>query len=161
MKMKVVLQRVRKASVEIDSQVKGRIGTGYLLLAGFETGDGSFLLEPMMEKIRQVKLFPNEQGRLTYSIEENKGSILIVSQFTLSADLKKGKKPSFTRAMEPSAAEVLYDEFVGAAQKTGIPIESGVFGAMMQVKLQNDGPVTILLDTRQLFPGLHDIHDPA
>jgi len=157
--MKVVLQRVKKASVEVDNNEIGSIGAGYLLFVGFETGDGQYLLTPMFDKIRQIKLFPNEQGRLTHSIEEIGGSILIISQFTLSADLKKGKKPSFTKAMSPVAAEGLYDEFVKVANSTSVPILSGIFGAMMQVKLQNDGPVTILLDTRQLFPGLHQKFD--
>ena len=157
--MKVVLQRVKSASVEIDNRSVADIGAGYLLFVGFESGDGPFLLKPMHEKITQIKLFPDEQGRFNYSIEETGGSILIVSQFTLSADLKKGKKPSFTKAMEPVAAELLYNEFVEIARSTDVPIESGVFGAMMQVQLQNDGPVTILLDTKLLFQALHSQHD--
>ena len=157
--MKVVLQRVKNASVEIENKTFSKIGAGYLLFIGFESGDGSFLLKPLFEKITQIKLFPDEQGRFKYSIEETSGSILIVSQFTLSADLKKGKKPSFTKAMEPVGAESLYNKFVDIARLTDIPIESGVFQAMMQVQLQNDGPVTILLDTRLLFPALHSQHN--
>lgn len=151
----MVLQRVKNASVEIKREAVAKIGAGYLLFIGFETGDGSFLLKPILDKIKQIKLFPDDQGKFAYSIEETSGSMLLVSQFTLSADLKKGKKPSFTGAMDPVAAEILYKEFVEIAQLSGIPIQSGIFGAMMQVILENDGPVTILLDTRQLFPALH------
>ncbi|MCP4754227.1 MAG: D-tyrosyl-tRNA(Tyr) deacylase [Proteobacteria bacterium] len=153
--MKVVLQRVKEASVKVNNEVIARIGTGCLLLVGFEQEDHSNLLQPMIDKIKHLKLFPDEKGRFALSLEEVVGSLLIVSQFTLSAELKKGKKPSFSKALEPEGAETLYDEFVNLAEKAGIPVQTGTFGALMQVVLQNDGPVTILMDSRTLFPSLH------
>ncbi len=153
--MKIVLQRVKQASVVVKEKEVGRIETGYVLLVGFEKDDHNRLLQPMIDKIRRVKLFANEKGRFGLSLKEVSGSLLIVSQFTLSAELKKGKKPSFSKAMEPENAEKLYDEFVDLVRKTDTPVESGVFGAFMQVKIQNEGPVTVLWDSKQLFPSLH------
>jgi len=156
--MKVVLQRVKKASVNVEERVIGSIDVGYLLLVGFEVGDGVFLLEAMLEKINQMKLFPDAMGRFSHSLNEISGSMLVVSQFTLSAELKKGRKPSFTRSLDPKPAEALYDEFIEQARKKNIPVQTGEFGAMMQVSLQNDGPVTIILDSKHLFPLLHEKH---
>ncbi len=152
--MKVVIQRVKKASVSVNQKDVGQINQGYLLLVGFDQGDSAELLQPMLNKICQCKLFPDRKGRFAHSILEVAGELLIVSQFTLSAELKKGKKPSFTRAMDPGDAERLYDEFTDLSRQTGIPVQTGLFGEMMQVSLQNDGPVTILMDSRELFPSL-------
>ncbi|MFH2129728.1 MAG: D-aminoacyl-tRNA deacylase [bacterium] len=153
--MKVVIQRVKKASVSVNQKDVGRIKWGYLLLVGFDQGDQTDLLSPMLNKICQLKLFPDDQGRFAHSIIEVSGELLIVSQFTLSAELKKGKKPSFTRAMDPVEAESLYTRFVDLSRQTGIPTQTGIFGELMQVSLQNDGPVTILMDSRELFPSLY------
>lgn len=153
--MKVVLQRVKNASVSVDEEIVGHINVGYMLLVGFEVGDGSFLLEAMIEKVNQMKLFPDAKGRFSHSLEEISGAMLVVSQFTLSAELKKGRKPSFTKSLDPKLAEVLYDEFIIRARDKNILVQAGKFGAMMQVSLQNDGPVTIILDSNLLFPLLH------
>ncbi len=152
--MKIVIQRVKKASVSVNQKDVGKINKGYLLLVGFDRGDQSNLLQPMLNKICNLKLFPDEQGRFAYSIEEISGELLIVSQFTLSAELKKGKKPSFTKAMDSDEAEEIFNHFVALSRRTGLQIETGIFGASMQVSLQNDGPVTILMDSRELFPSL-------
>lgn len=152
--MKIVLQRVKQANVVVDENVIGQIDHGYLLLVGFEREDHEGLLQPMLDKLRNMKLFPDEQGRFGLSLEEVNGKLLIVSQFTLSANFKKGKKPSLSRAMEPKKAEDFYDRFVQLARETEIPVESGEFGASMQVSLQNDGPVTILMESKELFPAL-------
>ncbi len=152
--MKIVIQRVKKASVSVNQKDVGKINRGYLLLVGFEHGDQSNLLQPMLNKICNLKLFPDEQGRLAYSIEEIAGELLIVSQFTLSAELKKGKKPSFTKAMGSDEAEDFFNRFVALSRQTGLQIRTGIFGELMQVSLQNDGPVTILMDSRELFPSL-------
>lgn len=153
--MKIVLQRVKTADVTIDGEKAAEIGKGYLLLVGFEREDDSRFLQPMKEKIAKLKLFPDENGRFAYSIEEVQGDLLLVSQFTLFADLKKGRKPSLSRALEPADAEELYSRFVEATQSLSVRVETGVFGAYMQVSLQNDGPVTIILDSRELFPSLY------
>lgn len=153
--MKIVLQRVKQARVEIDDTIVGEIGQGYLLLVGFDRGDHEDLLEPMLEKIKKLKLFSDETGRSVYALDEVKGGVLIISQFTLSADLKKGKKPSYSRAMNPEMAEPLYNQFIAMAKTYSWPVETGEFGAMMQVTLQNDGPVTLLMDSKELFPAIH------
>ncbi len=154
--MKVVLQRVCQASVEIDGKTVGEINTGYLLMIGYERGDDSRFNEPMIEKILKIKLFPDDEGRFAYSLTEKQGELLAISQFTLFADLKKGKKPSLSKALEPEKAQNLYDEFVASCSERGIPIKTGIFGAYMQVNLQNDGPVTIILDSKELFPSLYE-----
>ena len=153
--MKIVLQRVKHANVTIDDQCVGEIALGYLLLVGFEAGDDQRFLSPMIDKVLKIKLFPDEKGRFAHSISEVNGSLLIISQFTLFADLKKGKKPSMSKALDPDMANALYDKFVHLSQEKEISVESGEFGAYMQVSLQNDGPVTILLDSKKLFPSLY------
>lgn len=152
--MKIVIQRVKKASVSVNQKNVGIIDKGYLLLIGFDKGDPQKLLLPMLKKTCQLKLFPDDDGRFAYSIEDISGELLIVPQFTLSAELKKGKKPSFTRAMNPDEAERLFNHFVDLSKQTGLPVQTGIFGELMQVSLQNDGPVTILMDSRKLFPSM-------
>lgn len=153
--MKTVLQRVEAAEVAVAGSIVGKIEKGYLLLVGFEKGDDSRVLQPTIDKILQIKLFSDENGRFAHSVRDISGSILLVSQFTLFADLKKGKKPSLSKALEPSAAEALYCEMVKGFRETGVPVQSGVFGAYMQVSLRNDGPVTLILDSKELFPSLY------
>ncbi|MBT3224800.1 MAG: D-tyrosyl-tRNA(Tyr) deacylase [Deltaproteobacteria bacterium] len=152
--MKIVIQRVKKASVSVNQKDVGLINRGYLLLVGFDLGDQLKLLQPMLDKICHLKLFPDDHGRFAYSIEEIAGELLIVSQFTLSAELKKGKKPSFTKALDSDEAEDFFERFVALSRKTGLRIQTGIFGELMQVSLQNDGPVTILMDSKVLFPSL-------
>ncbi len=152
--MKIILQRVKKARVEVDTNIIGKIDRGYLLLVGFDRGDRENLLEPMLDKVLKLKLFPDENNRFNHSIKEMGGSLLIVSQFTLSANIKKGNKPSFSNALEPELAEKLYDQLLDIARSKELPVASGSFGAMMQIHLQNDGPVTIPIDSRDIFPSL-------
>jgi len=153
--MKIILQRVKKADVMINHQITGKIETGYVLLVGFERGDKEILIKPMLDKILKLKLFTDSNDKMNLSLSEVKGELLIISQFTLSADLKKGKKPSFSRALEPSLAKTYYELFLKEAQSSGILVQSGEFGAMMQVTLQNDGPVTLILNSYELFPSLY------
>ncbi len=153
--MRIVLQRVLRSNVEINRQITGKIEQGYLLLVGFEKGDDSRFIKPMMDKILKVCLFPDDKGRFAYSVADIKGSLLIVSQFTLFADLKKGKKPSLSNALPPDMANQLYNEFVEEARSRLVDVETGEFGAYMQVSLQNDGPVTLILDSKELFPSLY------
>jgi D-tyrosyl-tRNA(Tyr) deacylase len=152
--MKIVLQRVKKASVSVNQKDVGMIKKGYLLLVGFDQGDPREILQPMLNKICQLKLFADDDGRFAYSIQEVSGELLVVSQFTLSAELKKGKKPSFSKALNPEAAQILFDQFVVLCRQVGLSVQTGIFGESMQVSLQNDGPVTILMDSRELFPSL-------
>jgi len=153
--MKIIIQRVKQAHVEVDRQIIGQIGQGYLLLVGFDRDDHIELLQPMLDKVLKINLFPDESGRFGFSVKDISGSLLIVSQFTLSANIKKGKKPSFSHAMEPVKAEEFYENFVQLAKSSGVPVATGSFGASMQVSLQNDGPVTIPMDSRELFPSLY------
>ncbi|MCG8334791.1 MAG: D-aminoacyl-tRNA deacylase, partial [Proteobacteria bacterium] len=125
------------------------------LLVGFEQGDHSGFLAPMIDKLLKIKLFSDDSGRFAYSLPEVNGAVLVVSQFTLFADLKKGKKPSLSKALLPDAANRLYEEFISELKSNDIIVESGEFGAYMQVHIQNDGPVTIILDSKELFPALY------
>jgi D-aminoacyl-tRNA deacylase len=146
--MRVVLQRVSSASVTIDNQVKGKIGIGYLLLAGIEGRDTSVDIEWMARKILSLRVFSDEEGKMNLDIEQVGGAMLVVSQFTLHAQIKKGTRPSFIKAAHPDQAIPLYEEFVRTLTKLSTKkIETGEFGAEMKVSLVNDGPVTILLDT--------------
>ncbi|MBT4289917.1 MAG: D-tyrosyl-tRNA(Tyr) deacylase [Deltaproteobacteria bacterium] len=153
--MKIILQRVKKADVMINHRITGRIKTGYLILVGFERGDREIFIKPMLDKILKLKLFTDSNGKMNFSVSDVKGGLLIISQFTLSADLKKGKKPSFSKALPPKLAKTYYELFLKEAQSSGILVQSGEFGAMMQVTLQNDGPVTLILNSSELFPALY------
>lgn len=153
--MRVLLQRVKNAHVEIAEQIAGTIGNGYLLFVGFAKEDKYELLEPMLEKIVGLKLFSDKNKRLSFSLNEVKGEVLIISQFTLCAGLKKGRKPNFSAACEHKQAEMLYEKWVELWKSKTDKVQTGIFGADMQVHLTNDGPVTILLDSKELFPLLH------
>ncbi len=153
--MRIVLQRVKKASVDIDGRCVGKIENGYVLLVGFEQGDHRELIPPMIDKLLKIKLFGDDAGRFAYSLPEVNGALLVVSQFTLFADLKKGKKPSLSKALLPDVANQLYVDFLSELSDKNITVESGEFGAYMQVHIQNDGPVTIILDSKELFPALY------
>lgn len=146
--MRVVLQRVSRAEVRIDGRVAGRIGHGYLLLAGFKQDDTGETLRWMAEKVLSLRLFPDEEGRMNRGLEDVPGGgVLVVSQFTLYGDARKGRRPSFIDAAPPETAIPLYESFVAMlrAQAPG-PVQTGEFGAMMAVELVNDGPVTLLLE---------------
>ena len=153
--MRIVLQRVSKASVDIDGRCVGKIEKGYVLLVGFEQGDHKGFITSMIDKLLKIKLFSDDAGRFAYSLPEANGEVLVISQFTLFADLKKGKKPSLSKALLPDAANQLYKDFLSELRNRNITVESGEFGAYMQVHIQNDGPVTIILDSKELFPALY------
>ena len=148
--MRAVLQRVSHASVSVDGEIAGRVGSGFLILAGVAEGDAESDLDLMADKIVNLRVFPDEEGRMNRSLLETGGGALVVSQFTLHADCRKGRRPSFTRAAPPESASALIDLFVERLRNRGVGVETGVFGAMMDVELVNAGPVTILLDTDDL-----------
>lgn len=147
--MKVVLQRVKKAKVEIDQQVVGEIGQGYVLLVGFTHGDGNDEIEYLARKIVNARLFSDDNGKINLSIKQVEGEILSISQFTLLASTRKGNRPSFTDSQDPQIASVNYDKFNKKLASYGVDVETGKFGADMQVSLVNDGPITIIYDTNQ------------
>lgn len=144
--MKVVLQRVARASVTVAGRVTGSIERGFVLLVGFTHGDGHEQLEWMAEKIIGLRVFSDRDGKMNRDIVESRGAVLVVSQFTLYGDVRKGRRPSFVAAAAPQLAERLYLEFLQALRSRGVPVEQGRFGAMMDVDLVNDGPVTLILE---------------
>ena len=149
--MRVVLTTVLEASVEINNKTVGKISRGFLLLVGFTDGDDKEAVEKMVDKILSLRVFPDEHGQINISLQEVNGSVLSVSQFTLYADAAKGRRPSFVNALRPAEAEPLYDYFnVLLEQKHG-KVSTGVFGADMKVHSVNDGPFTLLLDSKELF----------
>ncbi|HEU0076353.1 MAG TPA: D-aminoacyl-tRNA deacylase [Longimicrobiaceae bacterium] len=144
--MRVVLQRVAGARVTVDGRVVGEIGRGLLLLAGFTGGDTEETLRWMTDKVVGLRVFTDAGGKMNLSVEEVDGAVLVVSQFTLYGDARKGRRPSFVEAARPEVAVPLYEKFVEMLRDAGRPVETGEFGAMMQVELTNDGPVTLLLE---------------
>ncbi len=142
-----MLQRVARASVTVDGSVVGRIGPGLLLLAGFTRGDSADALRWMANKVLGLRVFNDPQGRMNLSLQDVSGDVLVVSQFTLYGDTRKGRRPSFIRAAGPDVAVPLYEDFVALLrEKAPGRVETGVFGAMMDVELVNDGPVTLVLE---------------
>ena len=146
--MRVVLQRVSHASVTVEEKVIGKIQRGFLLLVGVTHDDAKEDMEYLVRKIVQMRIFEDEEGKLNRSIQDIGGEILSVSQFTLYADTKKGNRPSFSKAAPGDVAIEMFEQFNGLLRETGIPVETGQFGADMKVELLNDGPVTILLDSK-------------
>lgn len=147
--MRIVLQRVSQASVVSDGVLTGRIDRGFLVLIGIEQEDTEEDARWLSDKVTQMRLFPDMNGKMNLSIEEVHGQFLVISQFTLHASIKKGNRPSFIKAARPEKANELYvyfKNYLGA--KSGFPIASGIFGANMEVSLINDGPVTIIIDSR-------------
>ena len=145
-RVRAVCQRVSEAQVTVDGKVRGRIGAGLVVFLGVERGDDVAEARRLAAKIARLRIFEDERGRLDRSVLDMRGSALVVSQFTLIADTRKGTRPSFTNAAPPEQAEPLYVEFCEALVAEGLPVERGVFGARMAVGLVNDGPVTIILD---------------
>lgn len=145
--MRVVLQRVSSAAVDIEGTRVGEIGRGHLILVGFREGDGEAELVWMLDKILGLRVFPDAEGRMNLGLDEVEGDLLIVSQFTLYGDTKKGRRPSFIDAAHPDIAIPLYERFVELARERAPGrVETGQFGAMMDVSLVNDGPVTLVLE---------------
>lgn len=143
--MKVVLQRVAEASVEVSGRIKSSIGPGLLLLVGADQEDSEKNAEFLADRCLGLRIFEDEEGKMNLSVTDVKGDVLAVSQFTLSADLSRGRRPSFTSAMEPHRAEVLFEHFVRNLGESGLIVKKGEFGAKMKVRLLNDGPVTFIL----------------
>ena len=150
--MRSVLQRVRQASVSVDGEVVGAIGPGLVALVAVMAGDGPADLEYTASKIRDVRLFADEQGRMNRSLVDTGGAVLVVSQFTLLADVRRGRRPGFDQAAPPDAARAAYEVLIERLRQSGVPVETGVFQAHMDVELVNDGPVTIVLDSRGGIP---------
>ncbi len=145
--MKAVLQRVRRAAVVVDGERVSEIGRGVLLLLGVEKSDTSVQLNALLRKIAGMRIFEDDRGRMNLSNEDTGGEYLVVSQFTICADLRKGKRPSFEPAMKPPESEELYERFCKAlAADTGCPVRKGRFGAHMIVEIENDGPATFVLE---------------
>jgi D-tyrosyl-tRNA(Tyr) deacylase len=149
--MRAVLQRVTRASVTVDGQVVGQIGRGLVVLLGVEQDDADVDAQQLADKTIQLRIFDDGEGKMNLSLADIGGAMLVVSQFTLLGDCRKGRRPSFIQAAPPELAERLYETFVAAVGVQGISIAMGKFRAMMEVELVNDGPVTILLDSRKRF----------
>ncbi len=145
--MKAVIQRVSSASVEVEGEVVGSSGKGILVLLGVEKGDGEKDADWMAEKIANLRIFEDSEGKMNLSVQDTGGDILAVSQFTLAGNCSKGRRPSFDTAAPPEEANELYEYFLGRMRQTGIPVEKGVFQANMRVSLVNDGPVTFILES--------------
>lgn len=150
--MRAVIQRVQQARVEVDGVVTGSIGHGLLVLLGIAKTDSEREADYLVDKALGLRIFPDEAGKMNRSIREAGGSLLLVSQFTLYGDCRKGRRPSFDLAAGPQQASQLYHYFVDRARQTGIPVATGTFQATMQVHLVNDGPVTIICDTADRPP---------
>jgi D-aminoacyl-tRNA deacylase len=145
--VRIVLQRVSEASVTVEGEVVSEIGSGLLLLVGVAAGDGEAQADWLAEKVAGLRIFNDEEGKMNLSVRDVGGEVLAVSQFTLLADTRKGKRPSFVRAAPPEEAEPLFDHFCERLRASGVgTVETGSFGAMMEVALVNDGPVTIVLE---------------
>lgn len=145
--MKAVIQRVKQASVRVEGKVVGEIGPGILVLLGVEIGDTSKQAEWMAEKIVNLRIFTDDQGKMNLALPDVKGELLAVSQFTLAGNCSKGRRPSFDTAAVPEEANKLYNYFMGQVWELGVPVQSGIFQADMEVSLVNDGPVTFILET--------------
>lgn len=149
--MRLVVQKVSQSSVKIEGEIVGAIDKGYMVLVGITNGDDELLVEKMVDKLVNLRIFEDENDKLNLSLLDVGGSVLSISQFTLYTNCKKGRRPSFIDAAKPDISSPLYDFFNKKLEEKGINVERGVFGAMMEVSLINDGPVTIILDSNELF----------
>jgi len=145
--LKAVIQRVTQASVDVEGARVAQIGRGALVLVGILDGDDEARARALAERVGRLRYFPDDQGRMNLSLDQVGGELLVVSQFTLAADGRRGRRPSFDQALEASLAEPLYECFVEALEALGVPCSRGVFGAQMAVELLNDGPVTFVLES--------------
>lgn len=148
--MRTVIQRVTEASVTIDGSIHGKIQRGFMILVGISDSDNEEIVRKMGDKIARLRIFEDEQGKMNLSLQQVSGSILSISQFTLYADCRKGNRPSFSGAGKPEHAEKLYLYFNEYMRYLGFHVEEGIFGADMKVRLLNDGPVTIILDSKDM-----------
>ena len=148
--MRIVLQRVKEARVEVDGRTVGQIGNGLLVLLGVTTPDTNKDAEYLADKIVNLRIFPDESGRMNRNVNDVQGGLLIVSQFTLYGDCRKGRRPGFDQAAPPEQARELYEIFVSLARATNLTVQTGIFQAQMQVYLVNDGPVTFVLDSERI-----------
>jgi D-tyrosyl-tRNA(Tyr) deacylase len=146
--MRAVLQRVAQAQVSVEDKIAGEIDAGLLVLLGVEKGDTEEDLGYIVDKTMNLRIFEDANGKMNLSVRDIGGKILAVSQFTLLADCRKGRRPGFSSAAPPATGEAYYRRYVAALRDQGLTVETGVFGASMQVRLNNDGPVTIILDSR-------------
>lgn len=144
--MKAVLQRVSQASVSVDQKVVGSVSKGLMILLGVERGDTEREVEFLARKAVEMRIFADDEGKMNKSLQDVAGGVLLISQFTLAAEWKKGRRPSFIRAAEPQEGQRLYELFASVLRNLQVPVEMGIFGAHMDVSLTNDGPVTIILD---------------
>ena len=149
--MRAVVQRVKRAEVRVDGELVGRVGPGLLVLVGIERRDTREGGQSLAQKIANLRVFDDDQGRMNRSLLETSRAALCVSQFTLYGDCRKGRRPSYDRAAPPDEARPLYEAFVESLRGLGVSVETGRFQAMMEVELVNDGPVTLLLDSERLF----------
>jgi len=145
--MRLVIQRSKDASVTVDNKVVGKIKSGLVILVGFTEGDTEEIIDKMINKVINLRIFDDEDGVMNKSLLDVDGSILSISQFTLYADTRKGRRPSYIKALRGEESTILYDRWNQNLRKTGITIETGIFGADMQVSLINDGPITIVMDS--------------
>lgn len=149
--MRVIVQRVSRAKCTVDEQVTGEIQRGYMLLVGFTHDDNQEIIEKMAEKVRYLRINDDENGKMNLSIEDVCGDILSISQFTLYASCRKGRRPGFEESARGSVAEPMYHAFNEALRNQGLKVEEGIFGADMKIDFINDGPITIILDSKEIF----------
>ena len=149
--MRAVIQRVSRAQVRVEGQIVGEIGKGILLLLGVGKGDTKAQADSLLEKVVNLRIFEDEGGKMNLSLLDAGGALMVISQFTLYADCRKGRRPSFTDAGPPEEAKALYEYFISRARSLGLIVSSGIFQALMEVELVNFGPVTILLDSSRDF----------
>lgn len=149
--MRLVIQRVSEASVEIEGKINGEIKEGFMVLVGITNDDNKEVVEKMANKLIHLRIFEDENEKLNLSLMDVRGEILSISQFTLYANCKKGRRPSFLDAAKPDLSKPLYDYFNEYLTKKGVHVETGIFGAMMNVSLINDGPTTIILDSKEIL----------
>jgi D-tyrosyl-tRNA(Tyr) deacylase len=146
--MKAVIQRVSKAKVTVEGKVTGQIGKGMVILLGVKEGDTEEEVSWLARKCVNLRIFEDQKGNFNLSALETEAELLVISQFTLYGDCRKGRRPSFTEAAQPAEAEKLYKQFVEECRQTGLKVETGIFGAMMEVEIHNSGPVTLIPETR-------------
>ena len=149
--MRAVIQRVNEARVVVEDEAVGEIGGGLLVLLGVGQDDAEADADYLAQKVVGLRIFPDAEGKMNRSVLDVTGGVMVISQFTLYGDVRRGKRPSFTRAAPPDRADALYEHFASCLRQEGVPVATGRFGAMMQVELVNDGPVTILLDSERRF----------